>query len=106
MLLLGDISVRSVISAMRHRVVSLELVGGGLDPEPGLSPDGRRGRHAGGPGLFGFLLPGVSRQHTGRRVGWMKVGHRWTWFVGLYAASVAALAFATLALKRILALLT
>jgi hypothetical protein len=36
----------------------------------------------------------------------MKAGHRWRWFVGLYAASVAALAFATLLLKRILALLT
>jgi hypothetical protein len=36
----------------------------------------------------------------------MKVGHRWTWFVGLYAASVAAVALATLALKRILAFLT
>jgi hypothetical protein len=36
----------------------------------------------------------------------MKAGHRWTWFVALYASSVAALALATLALKRILALLT
>jgi hypothetical protein len=35
----------------------------------------------------------------------MKVGHRWTWFIGLYAASVAALALATLLLKRILAVL-
>jgi hypothetical protein len=35
----------------------------------------------------------------------MKAGHRWTWFIGLYAASVAALALATLALKRILAFL-
>jgi hypothetical protein len=36
----------------------------------------------------------------------MKAGHRWTWFVGLYAASVAALAFAALLLKKILAFLT
>jgi hypothetical protein len=35
----------------------------------------------------------------------MKAGRRWTWFIGLYAASVAALALATLALKRILAFL-
>jgi hypothetical protein len=35
----------------------------------------------------------------------MKVGNRWTWFIGLYAASVAALALATLLLKRIFALL-
>jgi hypothetical protein len=58
-----------------------------------------------GPCLFRFPLPSVSRQDTGRRVGWMRAGHRWTWFVGLYAASVAALAFATLLLKRILAYL-
>jgi hypothetical protein len=36
----------------------------------------------------------------------MKSGHRWTWFIGLYAASVAALALATVALRRILAFLT
>jgi hypothetical protein len=35
----------------------------------------------------------------------MKAGHRWIWFIGLYAASVVALALATLLLKRILALL-
>ena len=35
----------------------------------------------------------------------MKAGHRWTWFIGLYAASVAALALATLTLKKIFALL-
>jgi hypothetical protein len=35
----------------------------------------------------------------------MKAGHRWTWFIALYAASVAALTLATFLLKRILALL-
>ena len=35
----------------------------------------------------------------------MKAGHRWTWFIGLYATSVAALALATFLLKMILALL-
>ena len=77
MLLLGGVSMHVSAKSLGRCLIH---------PEPRLPPGRRRG--------------------TGRRVGWMKAGHRWTWFIGLYAASVAALALATLALKRILAFLT
>jgi hypothetical protein len=36
----------------------------------------------------------------------MRAGHRWRWFIGLYAASVVTLAIATFVLKKVLGFFT